>query len=58
MKLSKEKPQTETQQFSHKFQGKKKNFSIECDTSGHILRCKTKDKDIIKYLKLKNYKTE
>jgi hypothetical protein len=52
MKLTKSKPQTEAQEFKSKFHGKKKNYKIEYDTMGNIISCETKDKDIIKHLKL------
>tara|TARA_R100001086_G_scaffold45785_1_gene20266 strand:+ start:844 stop:1014 length:171 start_codon:yes stop_codon:yes gene_type:complete len=52
MKLTKSKPQTEAQKFHDEFNGKKKNYRMECDTMGNIILCETVDKDIIKHLKL------
>ena len=52
MKLTKSKPQTEAQEFKSKFHGQKENYKIEYDTMGNIISCETKDKDIIKHLKL------
>ena len=56
MKLTKSKPQTEAQEFKSKFQGKKKNYRLECDTMGNLISCETTDKDIIKHLKEKGLK--
>ena len=55
MKLTKSKPQTEAQKFHDEFNGKKKNYRMECDTMGNIILCETTDKDIINHLKLINF---
>lgn len=51
MRLIKSKSLTEAQEFKKMFYGKKKNYRIECNTVGEIIKCDTEDKDIIKYLK-------
>lgn len=51
MRLIKSKSLTEAQEFRDKFFGKNKNYKIECNTVGEIIKCDTEDKDIIKYLK-------